>query len=84
MKTFSFSYNMYVLVLLQVLWSLTEDVEEVRQVEEGGGDAHDAHGGGHLLAAPADVHVGDGRRPGAGEHRVVGQTGHAWQERKAS
>ena len=63
--------------MLQVFWSLTEDVEEVRQVEEGGGDAHHAHGGGHLLAAAADVHVGDGGGARAGEHGVVGETGHA-------
>ena len=74
----------WVLVLLQKFWSLTEDVEEVCEVEERGGDAHDSHGGGHLLAAPADVHVGDGRRAGAGEHRVVGQAGHAWDRKTVS
>ena len=73
----SINFIIPLLVLLQIFWSLTEDVEEVREVEEGGGDAHHPHGGGHLLAAPADVHVGDGGGAGPGEHRVVGQAGHA-------
>ena len=66
------------LVLLQVLWSLAEDVEEVCQVEEGRGDAHHSHGSCHLLAAPADVLVGDGRGAWQREHGVVGQARHSW------